>query len=637
MQRPHIIMMLADDWGSYDASFRMRELNRTVDIHTPHIDALALGGATFSNYYVQPICTPTRASLLSGRYSIHTGSEHILFGSNEPSCLPTTLPLMPQAFKALGYATHMVGKWHLGFFNNTCSPWRRGFDTYLGYLNGVEGYYHHGCGPYLDFHECVNNTDVAPTTTSTSMWRPTQLSPSPPPPPPPSTSTCDTCTLQYEGRYSTEVYTTHVEGLIASYGNARSKNSAPKQKPLFVYLAWQAVHEPMDAPASYVAPYASILDDSRRTYAGMLSCLDEGIGNITSALKRSGMYANTVIVMSNDNGGMSGSYGLGCCNCGTSCGGLNWPYRGWKDSFFEGGFRGIGFLHSPLLTTAAGFRYDPIIWVGDWYRTLVSAALSNDTPAQRTVARKKIQHLLSVGPIDSIDQWGALTVAAAAAGAGGGAAAPAGADPRTELLLAGVDIDKHGAAIRVGRHKLLVGDWGGGGRPNSTLVSWCDLNRSESNVPWYPAPPAKDHNNVSIGGEGGIYCAFIEPSTKRTFNRRKPSLSRTAVQGKPTPWSSVVFGLFDVVADPRELEDLQDAKPDIVAALMLRLVYWNGTTAPSVHKKGDPNGTAHANATDCWSPWGGAAAAPSKASRNAEHARFHNEHCTAEVAARRGE
>ena len=82
---------------------------------------------------------------------------------------------------------------------------------------------------------------------------------------------------------------------------------------------------------------------------GMLAALDEGLGNITASLKASNLYENSVIVISNDNGGMSGSYGLGCCNCGTSCGGLNYPYRGWKDSFWEGGFRGIGFVHSPLL------------------------------------------------------------------------------------------------------------------------------------------------------------------------------------------------------------------------------------------------------------------------------------------------
>ena len=111
--RPHILMMLADDWGSYDSSARARSLGRKPDVQTPVIDQLSSDhhGITFANYYVQPICSPTRASLMSGRYSIHTGSEHRLFGFGEPSCLPTTTPLMPRAFNELGYASHMIGKW----------------------------------------------------------------------------------------------------------------------------------------------------------------------------------------------------------------------------------------------------------------------------------------------------------------------------------------------------------------------------------------------------------------------------------------------------------------------------------------------------------------------------------------------
>ena len=84
----------------------------------------------------------------------------------------------------------------------------------------------------------------------------------------------------------------------------------PGDAPVFAYVAWQAVHEPMQAPASYIEPFTSSIEDaSRRVYAGMLSALDEGIGNITTALKAAGMYSRSVIVLSNDNGGMSGTYG----------------------------------------------------------------------------------------------------------------------------------------------------------------------------------------------------------------------------------------------------------------------------------------------------------------------------------------
>ncbi len=343
-RRPHVLLMLADDWGSYDASFRIRSLGREPDVRTPHIDALAGAGVTFANYYVQPICSPTRASLLSGRYSVHTGSEHRLWGSSEPSCLPVRLPLLPRAFQALNYSAHMVGKWHLGYVNDSCAPWTRGFDTYLGCarrtrtparprvplprtpgpappaphapapsaltsdLNGNEGYFKHGISSGMDFHECRGGGAGAVAASS---------------------SACDGCALGYEGRYSTHVYAERVQQLLRGW-----RAGAP---PLFVYLAWQAVHEPMEVPSRYLAPFGRIEDPSRRLYAGMLLALDEGIANISATLRTRQMLNDTVLALTNDNGGMSGSYGLGCCNCGTSCGGLNYPYRGWKDSFYEGG------------------------------------------------------------------------------------------------------------------------------------------------------------------------------------------------------------------------------------------------------------------------------------------------------------
>jgi arylsulfatase A-like enzyme len=471
--RPHIFMMLADDWGSYDASYRMRELGREPDILTPSIDALGgdpSNGMRFSNYYVQPICTPTRAGLLTGRYSIHTGSEHILFGAYEDSCLPvgpTAPPLMQEAFKTLQYQTHMIGKWHLGYANDTCAPWSRSFDSYLGYLNGNAGYY---CKA-KDFHECnvsssssahreyvnVTGKGVGPLATgvaggarqnlsytaavklcnaaqegcygishpaasaglldvtfmkSTAVnstaaalgggsWT-THVSKAADPP----SCTWDSfsaCNFNYEDEYSTHVYTRRAQNLIEQW--------EPSQPSLFVYLAWQAVHEPMTVPERYLEPYKkTTLDPSRQIYAGMLAALDEGIGNITASLHKAGLYANSVTVLSNDNGGMSGSYGLGCCICGTSCGGLNYPYRGWKDSFWEGGFRGIGFVHSPLLKGSASTpnTYDNLLHVSDWYKTLLGAALSQDSPADRAAAEAALSRTLTLGPIDSVDHWEAM-------------------------------------------------------------------------------------------------------------------------------------------------------------------------------------------------------------------------------------
>ena len=537
----HVFFLLADDWGSYDAGFRIRELGRQPDLRTPAIDALAADGLTFSNYYVQPICSPTRASLLSGRYSIHTGSEHKLFGASEPSCLPTEFPLMPRAFKSLGYQVHGIGKWHLGYVNDTCAPWGRGFDSYIGYMNGNEGYFQHGISSGKDWHLC---TDTA------------------------NASACDVCSPKYDGRYSTHVYAERAVGLVQKWRRG--------DPPLFVYLAWQAVHEPMEAPPEYIKPFEAIEDRSRRVYAAMLLALDEGIGNLTMALGASPVGDNSVFVLSNDNGGMSGSYGMGCCQCGTSCGGLNYPYRGWKDSYWEGGFRGIGLIHSPKLlrTTAVTMRkYSPLLWVGDWYKTLLSAALEGANATTREKAAALLKPLLASGPVDSVDHWSALKEAAMGL-------PPPNPPPREEIVLAGIDIDKKGATIRRGPYKLLLGSWGSG--------KHCDLNISGYS-PVYPVPPAPPEQK---GGEGGVWCTQL---TRKDAEEEDDAVA--------PPWWERVAGLYNVESDPREVHDLKATLPEVVKELKARLAFWNSTTAATIHLPNDPAGKAHANSTGCWGPW----------------------------------
>src|SRR6056297_529864 len=200
---------------------------------------------------------------------------------------------------------------------------------------------------------------------------------------------------------------------------------------------------------------------------------------------------------------MSGTYGMGCCRCGTSCGGLNYPFRGRKDSFFEGGFRAIGILRAPLLR-APGSTYDGLFSLVDWWATLVDAALAFDDPATRlralAVLRKR--GLLpppagrggggaagtasvrgtSSGPIDSLSHWHSIAMSVSSPTTTSLVNSPThsihGASPRSEILLSGFASDRSSAAIRVGELKLLVGRWG------SPL--WCDLNASGFS-PVYPA------------------------------------------------------------------------------------------------------------------------------------------------------
>jgi arylsulfatase A-like enzyme len=136
--KPHVIFALIDDWGSYDVAWRQQELGRTPQLKTPVLDALVQEGVKLDDYYVQHICTPTRQALMSGRYQIHTGLQHGIIQNSQKSCLPPKFGTMADAFKSGGYSTHMIGKWHLGLYKDACLPWKRGFDTYYGYLTGSE-------------------------------------------------------------------------------------------------------------------------------------------------------------------------------------------------------------------------------------------------------------------------------------------------------------------------------------------------------------------------------------------------------------------------------------------------------------------------------------------------------------------
>lgn len=271
-EKPDILFLLADDLGAYDVSWRGSE------IKTPNLDKLAASGAKLEQFYVQPVCSPTRASLMTGRYPLRYGLQVGVIRPWADYGLPLNERLLPQALREAGYTTAICGKWHLGSFDRAYWPNARGFDHSYGHLFGAIDYFKHVRDGKADWYR-----DGQPLTE--------------------------------------EGYTTHLLARDA----VNVIKAQPKDKPLFLYVPFNAVHAPHQVPEKYKEPY-KYLPEPRRTYAGMLAAMDEAVGQILGALAESGRRKTALIFFSSDNGGP---------NPGKVT--SNGPLRAGKGTLYEGG------------------------------------------------------------------------------------------------------------------------------------------------------------------------------------------------------------------------------------------------------------------------------------------------------------
>ncbi|MBM3866338.1 MAG: twin-arginine translocation pathway signal protein [Verrucomicrobia bacterium] len=268
-RQPNIIFILVDDFGYADSG-----PYGAKDIRTPHMDRLAREGVRFSDFYANsPVCTPTRAGFITGRWQQRAGLEWALGFTaesfrrvggewvREPDMhalgLPTSIPTLPQALQAAGYATGAFGKWHLGY-RDEYNPVRRGFDEYFGELLGHADYYLHA---YFDGTYALRDG----------------LEP-----------------VQAEG-YLTDLINRRAADFVRRHA----------RKPFFLYVPHLAVHAPFQPPGrpKPSVTKANMYDGDRRIYASMVEKIDEGLGLILAELERAGVLDHTLVVLSSDNGG----------------------------------------------------------------------------------------------------------------------------------------------------------------------------------------------------------------------------------------------------------------------------------------------------------------------------------------------
>lgn len=309
-RKPNIVVIVADDLGYADLGFQGGK-----DIPTPNLDALQKRSVQCTSGYVSgPYCSPTRAALLTGRYQQRFGHEFNPGPPTEegkPVGLDPTQTTIADRLKSAGYKTALVGKWHLGNAEKL-RPNQRGFDEFFGFLGGAHDYFKPGAGP----NALHRNNDPIPA----------------------------------DG-YLTDSF----EKESVAFIDRNAKN------PFFLYLAFNAVHAPLQAKPEDESKFASIADEKRRPYAGMLHRMDHAIGQVTAKLKAAGLENDTLVFFISDNGGPP--------NNGSS----NGPLHGFKATTWEGGVR-VPFLVSWPGKLPEGKKYDhPVIQL-DILPTALAAA-----------------------------------------------------------------------------------------------------------------------------------------------------------------------------------------------------------------------------------------------------------------------
>ena len=442
-KKPHIVFVLVDDWGYADVGFRNPAVN------SPSFDSLAKTGLLLDRHYVYRYCSPSRASFLTGRWPHHAHQWNIDPPGAEVG-LNINMTALPAKLKLAGYSTHMVGKWHEGFFSEEYLPVNRGFDTSSGFLTGSEYHMTEQKGCAVDF------------------WKNKGFD-------------------SRNGTYDAYIYRNDLTSIVSNHD---------PNEPFFLYLPLHNVHSPFEAPQEWLSLYpVNSTCKIRRTYQAMVSVADNVTGHLVDLLKANNMWENTIMVVSADNGG-------------AACMGSNYPLKGCKGTYFEGGVRALAFANGGFLPEKMrGTKTEGFIHIADWYATFCK--LAGVDPSDSGQGKF---------PVDGLDVWPIIT-------------GESTTTPHDEIML-GYNFTKAGVgAIIVGDYKLIVSDQSQSGSCDSLM--WSPLD-----YPCHDGPKGENCDPYCL------YNIIEDPSEHNELSQKEPEKLQELLQR-----------YNDYAKEPRDMQD----------------------------------------------------------------------------------
>jgi len=304
--KPHLFTIVIDDLGWTDLG------SYGAEYDVPFLDELILKESVLLNqYYIQPTCSPSRSSFITGRYPFHLGLQPVqTIAPCSEEHIPLDVPTIAESLKSVGYQTHAFGKWHLGYGSPKYTPKGRGFDSFSGLFQGAGDYNEH------TFCLTLNKTEFCGFD-----W-----------------FQDDEPDYGTKGTYTNDIIFEKTMNMVQNYDS--------NEGPLFAYIAWQTIHAPITAPPKNFTECENIPFWRRQVYCNKLNYLSVHLEALFTAIRDNGLWENSLIVVTTDNGGMpnhvlNGYLADGC--------GLNHPLRAGKATVFEGGVRGVGFITGGLL------------------------------------------------------------------------------------------------------------------------------------------------------------------------------------------------------------------------------------------------------------------------------------------------